>query len=132
VQVIARWQCSVALREALVVLYQAMCANLHSRIRMVIKITSKPCVLFFHCQLEKKSSMITISKLVSHFKQKTSNSALSHTLGQVARVLDMAYPSNPCRRKGERLTMVGVVGVYFVFRKTQKNALFPQRNSTEQ
>ena len=52
-QVIARWQRSVALREALVMLYQAMRAALHQQIRMVIEMASELCV-FFHCQLEIK------------------------------------------------------------------------------
>ncbi len=37
--------------EALAVLYQAMGAELHRRIRMIIKMASKH-VEFFHCQLE--------------------------------------------------------------------------------
>jgi hypothetical protein len=45
----------VAPREALVVLYQAMRAELHWRIRMVIKMAIDPRVLFFHCQLETKA-----------------------------------------------------------------------------
>ena len=52
-QVIAQWQHPVAPREALVVLYWEMQAELQRRIRMVIKMASKPCV-FFHCQLEIK------------------------------------------------------------------------------
>ena len=51
VRVIARWQRSVAPREALVVLYQAMRAESHRRIRMVIEMASKP-IVFFHYQLE--------------------------------------------------------------------------------
>ena len=54
-QIIARWQRSVAPREALVVLYQAMRAELHWRIRMVFEMASKPHVFFvyfFHSQLE--------------------------------------------------------------------------------
>ena len=47
VQIIARWQRSVALREALVVLYQAMRATLHQLIRMIIKMASEPRVFFF-------------------------------------------------------------------------------------
>ena len=53
-RIIARWQRSVAPREALVVLYWAMRATLHRRIRMVIKMASEPRVLFFHRQLETK------------------------------------------------------------------------------
>ena len=37
----------MALREALVVLYRAMRAESHRRIRMVIEIAGKPRVLFF-------------------------------------------------------------------------------------
>ena len=54
VRVITRWQRSVSPREALVVLYQAMCAALHWRIRMVFEMASIPHVLFFHRQLETK------------------------------------------------------------------------------
>ena len=50
-QIIARWRRSVAPPEALVVLYQAMCAELQRRIRTVIEIAGKLSV-FFHCQLE--------------------------------------------------------------------------------
>ena len=53
-RVIARWQCPVAPREALIVIHWAMCTALHRRIRMVIEMSSKPRVLFFHCQLETK------------------------------------------------------------------------------
>ena len=51
VQIIARWRHSVAPREALVVLYRAMGAESHRRIRMVIEMASKP-IVFFHYQLE--------------------------------------------------------------------------------
>ena len=44
---IAQWRRSVAPREALVVLYPAMCAKSHRHIGMVIKIADKPSVLFF-------------------------------------------------------------------------------------
>ena len=54
-RVIAQWQRPVAPREALVVLYQAMHAESHRRIRMVIEMASEPRVLFFHCQLETKT-----------------------------------------------------------------------------
>ena len=54
VQVIAQWQRPVTPREAQVVIHQVMCAALHRCIRMVIKMASKPCVLFFHRQLETK------------------------------------------------------------------------------
>ena len=47
VQIIAQWQRSVALRKALIVLYWAMCSELHQRIRMVIKMASKPIVFYF-------------------------------------------------------------------------------------
>ena len=50
-----QWQRSVAPREALVVLYWAMHANLQWRICMVFEMASKPCVFFvyfFHRQLE--------------------------------------------------------------------------------
>ena len=113
-RVISRWQRPVAPREALVVLYRAMCAASHRRIRMVIEIAGEPSV-FFSLLTRDYSSSVNILKL----------------LGRVARVLDWAYPSTPCRRRGERLTMVGVVGVCFVFRKTQKNKLFLRKNSTE-
>ena len=53
VRVIARWQRSVAPYEALIVLYRMMRATLHRRIRMVIEMSSEPCV-FFHCQQEMK------------------------------------------------------------------------------
>ena len=53
VQIIAQWQRSVALLEALIVLYQAMHAKLHQRIRMFIKTASKP-IVFFHRQIEIK------------------------------------------------------------------------------
>ena len=46
VRIITRWRRSVAPREALVVLYQAMRAELQQRIRMVIKIAVKPSVFF--------------------------------------------------------------------------------------
>ena len=46
VRVIARWQRPVAPREALVVLYRAMGAALHRRIRMVIEMASEPRVFF--------------------------------------------------------------------------------------
>ena len=52
-RIIARWRRSVAPREALVVLYQAMRSELQRRIRMVIEIAGKPSV-FFHRQLETK------------------------------------------------------------------------------
>ena len=45
--------------------------------------------------------------------------------------LDFAYPSNPCCRRGEQLTMVGAVGGCFVFQKTRKTVLFLRENSTE-
>ena len=51
---------------------------------------------------------------------KPSNSALALTLGRVTRLLDWAYPPNPFRRRGKRLTMVVVVGGCVVFQKTQK------------
>ena len=41
--------------EALVVLYQAMRAESHRRIRMVFKMASEPRELLFHCQLETKA-----------------------------------------------------------------------------
>ena len=47
VQVIDQWQHPVAMREALVVLHRAIRATSHRRIRMVIEMASKPCVLFF-------------------------------------------------------------------------------------
>ena len=47
VKIIAQWRRSVAPHEALVVLYQAMRAESHRRIRMVIEIAGKPSVLFF-------------------------------------------------------------------------------------
>ncbi len=53
VQIITQWKCSVALREALIVLYWVMRAKLHRRIRMVIQMASKP-IVFFHCQLQTK------------------------------------------------------------------------------
>ena len=52
-QIIAQWRRSVAPPEALVVLYQAICAELQQRIRMVIKIAGEP-IVFFHCQPETK------------------------------------------------------------------------------
>ena len=36
-------------------------------------------------------------------------------------MFDLAYPSNPCHRRGKQLTRVGVVGGCFVFRTAQKN-----------
>jgi hypothetical protein len=45
-QIIARWQHSVAPREALVVLYWEMGAKLHQLIRTVIKTASEPIVFF--------------------------------------------------------------------------------------
>jgi hypothetical protein len=53
VQIIARWQRSVALTEALVVLYWEMRSKSHRRIRMVIEMASEP-IVFFHHQLEIK------------------------------------------------------------------------------
>ena len=47
VQIIAQWRRSVAPHEALVVLYRGMHAELQRRIRMVIKISGEPSVLFF-------------------------------------------------------------------------------------
>jgi|LakMenEpi03Aug12_release.lakeMendotaPanAssembly.Ray.scaffolds.fasta_scaffold3819287_1 hypothetical protein len=44
---IAQWRHSVAPREALVVLYWEMRAELQRRIRMVIEIAGEPSVLFF-------------------------------------------------------------------------------------
>ena len=46
VQIIARWQHSAALHEALVVLYREMRAKLQRRIRMVIEMASEPIVFF--------------------------------------------------------------------------------------
>ena len=43
---IAQWRRPVAPREALVVLYQEMRAELQQRIRMVIEIAGKPSVFF--------------------------------------------------------------------------------------
>ena len=57
----------MAQREALIVLYQAMRAKSHRRIRMVIKMASKP-ILFFHHQLE-IINIVTILKLIYCFKQ---------------------------------------------------------------
>jgi len=48
----------VAPREALVVLYRAMRAELQRRIRLVVEISGKPSVFyvyFFHRQLETKA-----------------------------------------------------------------------------
>ena len=54
---------------------------------------------------------------------KPSNNALGRTLGRVARKLDFAYPSNPCPRRGKRLTMVGVVGVVLCFKQCKKSTI---------
>ena len=54
VHIIAQYQRPVAPREALIVLYRTMRAELHRRIRMVFEMASEPRVLFFHCQLETK------------------------------------------------------------------------------
>jgi hypothetical protein len=47
VRIIDRWRRSVAPREALVLLYQAMCSELQRHIRMVIEIAGEPSVFFF-------------------------------------------------------------------------------------
>ena len=86
---------------------------------------------FVHCRIEiKECGKYFKANLL--FSAKPSNSALGHTLGQVARVLDWAYPSNPFRWKAKRLTMVVVVGGCVVFQTTTKYVLFLRRNSTEQ
>ena len=46
-EIIAQWRRSVAPREALVVLYWEMRAELQRRIRMVIEIAGEPSVFFF-------------------------------------------------------------------------------------
>ena len=45
----------MAPREALVVLYRAMRAELHRLIRMVFEMASEPSVFFFHYQLDTKA-----------------------------------------------------------------------------
>ena len=79
-QIIARWQRPVAPREALVVLYQAMRAASHQRIRMVIKMASKNHV-FFSLLTRENSSTVTIIKLIYSFKQNQAAAPLATPLG---------------------------------------------------
>jgi hypothetical protein len=58
----------VAPPEALIVLYQEMCAKLQRRIRMVIAIAGELSV-FFSLSTSEYSSRLTISKIISCFEQ---------------------------------------------------------------
>ena len=72
----------MALREALVVLYQAMRAKLQRRIRMVIKTVGEPSV-FFSSSTREYISRITISKLIYYFKQNQATAPLRSPLGRL-------------------------------------------------
>jgi hypothetical protein len=70
----------VAPREALVVLYQAMCAELQRRIRMVIEIAGELSV-FFSLLTRDKSNTVIISKLIYGFKQNQATAPLGSPSG---------------------------------------------------
>ena len=80
VPVIAQLRRPVAPREALVMLYRAMCAALHQRIRMVIKMAREPRV-FFSSLTRNKSSKVTILKLIYCFKQYQATAPLATPSG---------------------------------------------------
>ena len=77
---IAQKRRSVAPREALVVLYRAMRAELHRRIRMVFEIAGKPSV-FFSLSTRHISNIVTILKLIYCFKQNQATAPLRSPSG---------------------------------------------------
>ena len=77
---LAKWQRPVAPCEALVVLYQAMHATLHQRIRMVIKVARENLVLFSLLTRDNNST-VTMRKLIYSFEQNQAVAPLATPLG---------------------------------------------------